>query len=290
MKEKDNFPTHTDLMWPSLQAIKELGGSGSNEEIFDKLVEIQKYPESIQNMPHKSDKVKQTRLEYRAAWARSYLKMLGAIDNSKRGVWSITILGQNIKENEIKDLRKLSKKNSKNKTNKLDEDLILDKDLTIEDEKVFPNSWQDDLLEILYNIKPDEFEKLCQRILRESGFTKVNVTGKINDGGIDGVGVLKINLLSFQILFQCKRYKGSVGSSTVRDFRGAMVGRSDKGLIITTCSFTSEARKESTRDGAPTIELIDGVELCEIIKNLRLGIEVNIVEKININHDWFKNF
>ena len=72
-------------------------------------------------------------------------------------------------------------------------------------------------------------------MLRKSGFTQVDVTGRSGDGGIDGIGIMRLGgFLSFRVLFQCKRYKGSVGAGTVRDFRGAMIGRTDKGLIVTT--------------------------------------------------------
>ena len=128
---------------------------------------------------------------------------------------------------------------------------------------------------------------LCQRVLRESGFTKVEVTGKSNDGGIDGIGILRMNLVSFTILFQCKRYKDSVGSAVIRDFRGAMQGRCDKGLIISTGFFTSEARKEATRDGAPLIDLIDGEALCDLLKSLKLGIQIEQVEHVTVDESWF---
>ena len=136
---------------------------------------------------------------------------------------------------------------------------------------------------------PDAFERLAQRLLRESGFTKVEVTGKSGDGGIDGVGILRMNLVSFQVSFQCKRWKGSVGSSTVRDFRGAMVGRADKGLIITTGNFTADARREATRDGAPAIDLIDGETLCELLKERRLGVSVRMVEEIELDSSFFSS-
>ncbi len=134
---------------------------------------------------------------------------------------------------------------------------------------------------------PDAFERLAQRLLREAGFVKVEVTGRSGDGGIDGIGVLRINLVSFQVLFQCKRYQGSVGSGAVRDFRGAMVGRSDKGLIITTGTFSGEAKKEATRDGAPPIELIEGDSLCDLLKSLKLGVTTEMVERIVVEADWF---
>jgi restriction system protein len=148
-------------------------------------------------------------------------------------------------------------------------------------------TWVDQLLEIVGNIAPDAFERLAQRLLREAGFTKVEVTGKSGDGGIDGIGILRMNLVSFQVSFQCKRWKGSVGAPVVRDFRGAMVGRSDKGLIITTGSFTSDARKEATRDGAPAIDLIDGETLCELLKDKRLGVKVRMVEEIDLEPAFF---
>lgn len=148
--------------------------------------------------------------------------------------------------------------------------------------------WKDDLLALLVKeLKPDAFERLAQQILRESGFVKVEVTGRSGDGGIDGVGVLRLSLLSFQVYFQCKRYKGSVSPSAIRDFRGAMVGRTDKGLFITTGTFTAEAKREATRDGAPAIDLIDGDLLCDLLKNLKLGVTARMVEEVSISPEWF---
>ncbi|WP_255408990.1 restriction endonuclease [Caulobacter sp. BP25] len=120
-------------------------------------------------------------------------------------------------------------------------------------------------------------------LLREAGFSKVEVTGKTGDGGIDGTGVLRMNLLSFQVVFQCKRWQGSVGAPTVRDFRGAMVGRADKGLILTTGTSTAEARKEAVRDGAPAIDLVDGEMLCDLLRQHRLGVRVEMVERVTVD-------
>ncbi|WP_133065093.1 restriction endonuclease, partial [Flavimaricola marinus] len=124
-------------------------------------------------------------------------------------------------------------------------------------------------------------------LLREAGFTKVEVRGKSGDGGIDGVGVLRVNLVSFQVYFQCKRWKGSVGSKEIRDFRGALQGRADKGLFITTGHFTSQASDEATRDGAIAIDLIDGDRLCELLKENRLGVTTEMIERVSINPEWF---
>jgi restriction system protein len=139
-------------------------------------------------------------------------------------------------------------------------------------------------------MKPAAFERLCQRILQDSGFIKVEITGRSGDGGIDGIGVLRVNLLSFHVFFQCKRWKGSVGASAVRDFRGAMVGRAEKGLVMTTGTFTVDARKEATRDGAPAIDLLDGETLCELLKNLKIGVSIRKVEHILVEQDAFLDF
>ena len=138
-------------------------------------------------------------------------------------------------------------------------------------------------------ITPDAFERLTKRLLRESGFVQVEVTGRSGDGGVDGKGIIRIGgLLSFHVVFQCKKYQGSVGASHMRDFRGAMVGRADKGLFNTTGTFTRDAIKEATRDGAPPIDLVDGDQLADKLKELGLGIKMEVVEKVNVDEEWFK--
>jgi restriction system protein len=159
-----------------------------------------------------------------------------------------------------------------------------------ESEELSELSWEEELIEILKGMEPDAFERLSQRFLRELGFTNVEVTGKSGDGGIDGVGVIKIGgVLSFHVVFQCKRYTGTVSSPAIRDFRGAMIGRADKGLFITTGKFTREAKREAQRDGAQPIDLIDGNDLAEQLKNLRLGVAVQMKEEVEIKPQWFSD-
>jgi restriction system protein len=227
-------------------------------------------------------------LDYRLAWARSYLKKVGGLDNSTRGIWTLTDKGRAMTEEDCKTVpsqvrKEYSDTRKNSNTTQKDEPK---NSIEFEDNEF---DWKEKLLAVLIKIDPSAFERLCQRILRESGFTKVEVTGKSNDGGIDGIGILRMNLVSFTVLFQCKRYKDSVGSSVVRDFRGAMQGRCDKGLIMTTGNFTSEAKKEATRDGAPTIDLIDGESLCELLKSLRLGVSVQQIEEISVEENWFSS-
>ena len=273
---------YDDLINPCFQAIKNLGGSAKNEEIKEELIKILNLTDEEINDPHR-DKNGSSKLEYRSAWARTYLKNAGYIDNSSRGVWAITELGNTITDYDIK-LEVKAKTKAKMDAKKEDE-------IELEDEEEIEEfKWKGHILEIVKNISPEKFEKLCQRLLRELGFVNVEVTGKSHDGGIDGKGILKLGgVLSFHVAFQSKRYNGTVSSNVVRDFRGAIMGRADKGVIITTGTFSREAVKEAIRDGAIPIDLIDGNDLATHLKELGLGVDVKLVEKVIIKESWFDN-
>jgi restriction system protein len=226
-----------------------------------------------------------TKLSYRLAWARNYLKRAGLLDNSARGVWALTAKGRTADNVDPKTINRWVKS--------LDaEAQASTPEKEDKDESPPELRWEDTALETIKQITPKAFETLCQRLLRESGFIQVDVTGRSGDGGIDGRGVVRLGgMLSFHVIFQCKRYKDSVSASVVRDFRGAMVGRADKGLLITTGAFTRDARAEAQRDGAPPLDLIDGDELVQKLKDLRLGIEVvpRVIDDISVNVDWFRS-
>jgi restriction system protein len=280
-----NVPKYNELIFPVVKALKALGGSGSNEEILDKVSELEKYPPDVQEAPHTDGK--ETALGYRIAWAKTYLKFVGAVDNSQRGVWTLTEKGSALTEDDCKKIPAEIQKQQSSRKKVEPSKPVRQPTETVEADEEADTDWRDQLLSTLLQLKPDAFERLAQRILREAGFTKVQVTGKSGDGGIDGTGVLRVNLVSFTVLFQCKRYQGGVGAGDVRDFRGAMQGRCDKGIIITTGTFTSDARKEATRDGAPAIDLIDGEALCDLLKNLKLGVSVETVEQVTVQPAWF---
>jgi restriction system protein len=272
-------PTYDELIEPLFKALHELGGSASIEEQEEKVATLMDLSEGDLSEIHRDTK---TKFSYRLAWARTYLKKFGVLNNSSRGVWALTSDGQKTTAiNKDKVKKYVQKLDRKEKAKKKEDEPIDFEEL----------AWQEQTLEIVKSIPPDAFERLCQRILRESGFIHVEVTGKSGDGGIDGKGVVRIGgLLSFHVIFQCKRYQGSVSPSIVRDFRGAMVGRADKGLIMTTGSFTREAKKEAQRDGAPPIDLIDGELLVSKLKELGMGIEVKekIIEEVVIDEAYFK--
>jgi restriction system protein len=272
---------YDDLMNPVLKALKMLGGSGTNEEINDKVAEIVGIPVEQLDILHNPDKGGLSEIEYRLMWTRTYLKKYGVIENSSRGIWSLTIKGSSQDKVDEKEVVRV-----------VHEQMKKDKQDSAGSEEE-PNEkieWQEELLDVISKMSPSAFERLIQRLLRESGFVHVEVTGQSGDGGIDGHGLLRLGgLLSFQVIFQAKRWKNAVGPSQVRDFRGAMVGRADKGLLITTGAFTKDAIKEATRDGAPAIDLVDGDQLVEKLKQLSLGVTTKKIEieQVNIDTEWF---
>jgi restriction system protein len=273
-------------MWPTLKALKAMGGSASNEELLAKVIELEGIPEDVASFLHTDNR--QTRSGYNLGWSKTWLKSGGALENSMRGVWAITDVGARMAEADVAPLIAVVRRERNERHRAEAQEDTAESLETLEAGPTSEEHWKDQLLACLRQISSDAFERLAQRILRESGFTRVEVTGRSGDGGIDGIGVLRVNLLSFHVLFQCKRYQGSVGAREIRDFRGAMVGRSDKGLFITTGTFTSEAQREATRDGAPAIDLIDGEQLCDVLKRLKLGIRVETIEKPMVDAEWFK--
>lgn len=272
---------YDDLFNPLIQALKILGGSGTIEEINTKVAEIINIPAEQLEILHNPEKGGMAEFEYRLMWTRTYLKMYGIIDNSTRGVWSLTETGSTTEKVDEKEVVRIVREQMKK-----------NKQESVHDEEE-PNNkveWQEELLDGILQMSPSAFERLIQRILRESGFVQVEVTGQTGDGGIDGHGIMRLGgLLSFHVIFQAKRWKGAVGAGHVRDFRGAMVGRADKGLLITTGAFTKDAIKESTRDGAPAIDLVDGDQLVDLLKKLSLGVSTKKieVEQVTIDKKWF---
>jgi restriction system protein len=285
-KDAEKVPQFDKMMIPVLDALIILGGSGTIEEINEKVYEIENLSEEILQVPH-GENGSRSEVDYRLAWARTYLKKFGLIENSARGIWTLAKSDVDTKKINSDEIVRFGKQSSRNKTNKNTQKEVLE----TEEEVEVSLEWQEKLLKTVLAIPPNAFEKLTQRLLRESGFVEVEVTGRSNDGGIDGKGIARMSgLLSFHVIFQCKRYKGSIVPSQIRDFRGAMQGRADKGIFITTGSFTREARKEATRDGAPPIDLIDGELLCEKLKEFSLGVKTRVVEEVEIDETFFDKF
>ena len=277
-----NVPTFDSLMNPVLEALKDLGGSGIIQEIDAKASEVARLTDEQLAVLHNPDRGSQTEVEYRLAWTRTYLKKYGLLENSSRGVWALTPEGRQAgRVNPRTVVQYVRDQDKKARAAAVEEEDI--------DETESEMTWRDELIEILLAMDASAFERLVQRLLRESGFVQVEVTGRSGDGGIDGKGIMRLGgLLSFHVIFQCKRYRDTVGVGHVRDFRGAMVGRADKGLLVTTGNFSKDAVREATRDGAPAIDLIDGDQLVDKLKELELGVYTKVVEveHVTVDRDW----
>lgn len=283
-RSTSQIPNYEDMMQPTLQALQVLGGSGTIDEIYEKVVEILRLPNDVLNIMHGD--TSQSEVEYRLHWSRTYLKKYGLIDNSARGVWSLTSTATDLGKIDPKEITRSVRKADRAKAAKPAPAPSLPID-TVEEKEL---EWHQRLHKILMDLSPAAFERLIQRLLRESGFIQVEVTGKSGDEGIDGIGIARVaGFLSFRVLFQCKRYQGSITPSQIRDFRGTMQGRTDKGLFITTGTFTREAAKEATRDGAPPIDLIDGEQLVQRLKELGLGVTIKMVESVEVDQEWFSH-
>lgn len=271
---------------PILELLKESGGTGTPSEIVDRSLEIAKVSESEQEAVNRNG---QSRVKNQVHWARQYLVWGGYLDSSKRGVWSLTDKGRSTDIAKLSPLEvfkgvqsTLAGAKQARKQDSPSADVPSPNEIELQDHRTR-------LLELIRSLSPDGFERLSQRLLRESGFQHVTVTGRSGDGGIDGIGTLQINpFVSFNVLFQCKRYQGTVTPSQVRDFRGAMMGRADKGIIITTGTFTLEAKKEARRDGVPPIELVDGDVLVDMFERLELGLTPKRI--YDIDERFFDDF
>ncbi len=271
---------------PLLNALRGLGGSAKADEAVDRVAEEMKLPDDVLNETLPSGG---SRFRNQVAWARFYLVREGLLDSSKHGVWSLTKQGMETTLTPEQSRQvflkwvKIFQEQRKLKGKEPAAEQVAEGAGSVSED------YREEILAILLKLPPGGFERLAQRILREAGFTQVVVTGQSGDGGIDGFGTLQVNpLVSFKVLFQCKRYAKFVPPSHVRDFRGAMAGRADKGIIVTTGTFTAEARREATRDGAPPIELIDGEKLLDMLEKLELGLKP--VTTYEVEHSFFKEF
>ncbi|MDE2777557.1 MAG: restriction endonuclease [Chloroflexota bacterium] len=283
------------LQNPTLQALHALGGSGRNREIHDKVVELLGLTEDEIAIPHKVGQTKPTDLEYKLAWNRTWLKHYGLLENSQRGVWSLTPKGRDTREVDEKEVDRVVAEKLKSQKeaiagNRESDAEDSDEKLPEADDDSIEGKWRETLHAVLQDMDATAFERLCQLVLRESGFIKVEVTQASHDGGIDGKGILQVNeFLSFRVVFQCKRYSGSVGPDVVQKLRGAMPGSADRGLIVTTGRFTQGAIREATHEHKSPIELVDGEELINRLKELELGVTTEMVPKTTVHPDFFAN-
>ena len=286
-KEKTRQAEFTKWFGPLLNALRELGGSGKPKEVVEQISKTLKIPDGQREAIMKSGVL---RFDNQVAWARQYLVWEGLLEDSKRGVWALSQKG-NLANLDLEHSRKIFLKwvEMHQKTKKIKSDVQLIKRVEEEEPEVLEQEIAPNLLEVLQSVTPIGFEYICKRLLREHGFESVNVTQATHDGGIDGYGTLELNpFVSIKVLFQCKRYKGTVSRAQVGDFRNAMIGRAEKGIILTTGTFSEDAKREASRDGAPPIELIDGKKLVDLFEKVELGLKPKTIYEVDYN--FFEQF
>lgn len=292
-------PNRFDLLWPILKILEDTGGSASNEEILTNLA-TDKYLLQLGIGGDSFDILHgqgpQTKIGYQAAWSRTLLNYIGAIQNSSQGVWSVTAVGREIpSESKLREMvrddliQRFPRSKSKESKSTDQEDTMLG---VISPQSVEgPDEWKQHLIQAVKELDPVAFERLCQRLLREAGFINVEVTGRSGDGGIDGRGILRISLMAFRVGFQCKRYTtGPVPARDVREFMGALQGSADSGIFVTTSYFSRSAIQETKRDGTINVDLIDGNRLCDLLKQFDLGTKTETIEQVSVEKEFFTPF
>lgn len=290
-KGEKQLPRHDGLFWPVVQALQNLGGSADNNQIVETVSDILQLADDLTATPH--NKGPQTEIAYRIAWVKTWLKWGHIVENPQRAVWVLTELGRKATSEDVEAVRTKLRSNPASRRKEsvsLQEHIeLLPDDFRSDEFSDFDDdNWQSRLLGIIKEMPPDAFERLCRLLLLSLGFSQVEVVGRSGDGGIDLLGTVKINsVLSFRVLAQCKRYKETVGPGDLRNFRGAMQGRTDKGIFITSGRFTGEARKESSRDGVPEIDLVDGEALTLLLKDMKMGVETKMIETVSIQPVYF---
>ena len=285
MPDRSQIPTTAELFNPALAAIRALGGSATIAEIENRVTADLGLPEDVTQVPHGRGSA--TELAYRLGWVRTHLKNYGMLDNSARAIWSFTPKGESAETVDPGEVMRFVQDKYRQRT---DDGAPGPAPQPADFPDDAGDSWRAVLMETLRSMPPAAFERLCQRLLRESGFEEVEVTGRPGDGGIDGRGLIRLSgLISFSVVFQCKRYSGSVGPGEVQAFQGAVQGQADRGMFLTTGTFTRSARQAATRPGAIPIDLIDGELLLDKLKELRLGVKVTprTVEDVEVETDWF---
>ncbi|MDD3146042.1 MAG: restriction endonuclease [Candidatus Riflebacteria bacterium] len=281
-------------MGPLLDALRELGDSGTPKEVSDLIARNLKIPDKKKEELMESGSA---RFHNQVCWARQYLVWEGLISSEKRGVWQLTKQGrETFLNNETSRVlfKKWVEVHTKERKSKQGSNQPSESKETADEkieniESLAELSHREKLLNVLWRISPDGFERLCKYILRLYGFENVQVTPKGRDGGIDGFGTLQLNpFVSFRVIFQCKRYKGTVSRAQVGDLRNAMIGRADKGIMMTTGNFSEDAKREAEREGAPPIELIDAEALIDLMEKEEIGLKPKTV--YDVDYQFFEKY
>lgn len=279
-KKREGKTEFVKWFGPILNALRALGGSARPKEITQWIGEQHNISDEILNERYVKSGV--LKFQNQLAWARQYLVWEELLAASKHGVWALSSKGWGTEINEKQAYEiflKWVKVFQDLREGKTSETIYNDAEKIIQiQEESEPESTKGNLkpslIEVLQNLSPTGFEKLCGRLLREYNFENIEITQRSHDGGIDGYATLKLNpFVNLSVFFQCKRYSGTVPTEKVQAFIGVMETNKrsvEKGLIITTGNYAKAAfdiEKNNIK-----LELIDGEKLVEMFENVELGV------------------
>ncbi len=285
---RSDLPSVVDLIYPTVQAVAALGGSGQKKEITERVIDDIGATEEQLSVTY-DNRPKSVLLD-RLAWARSWAKLVGALETPQQDLHVLTSRGREIlslsesEANErirqfVRDYRATKKQNQQ---------FVAESEAPAEDEVGEDTSWQDCLLDRLHRLSPDGFEEFVLYLLRTFGLQLTRVGGS-GDEGIDGIGTAPLSpVLSSRVAVQAKRYDptSTVGREVVALFqRDASAAGAERAVLVTLGRFSEPARKAATA-ATPTVDLIDGETLCDLVRQQEIGIRI----VPQVMDSWFDRF
>lgn len=308
----EDLPTYSDLILPVLRAVQRLGGSAQSAEIVDQVLsDLDPSEEALAvtfpNRPHHSVLID------RIMWGRSYAKLIGALESPKRAVFLLTSLGRELlavpEKEGIRRAKELDREFRRNRPQRkrpagdsaqaiveangnlanddsgTDSTDLFDGD----DSPSLGNTWRDELLARLHALSPEGFEEFTMFLLRLYGLELERV-GKSGDKGIDGIGFAPISpVMSSRVAVQVKKYDPNgkaVSREEVSLFQNDAKKRGAEHAIFVTLGRYSKAARADAVNGSPTVNLIDGDKLTELIREKELGVSMQPI----VNPEWFNRF
>ena len=289
-RQQAGIPPYPELRSITLEAMRGVSLPASNDEINSAVADALNLTSHQRSVLHVNSN--QTELAYCVAWARTALRVGGAVQNAGRALWTLTEEGWSITAETVNQRYEahLAERAAARRESVDDMDGADSADLPQDLEEL---DWRGELLDRLMNMSPQGFEHLSGALLRAAGFHGVTVTRQSSDGGIDAFAVYRPQgLISFRTTVQCKRWSGGIGSDRVQAFQGASMGKADRGILITTGHFTPAAETQAQAPGAFPVDLVDGDALCELLRENSLGVRTveRKVEDITVDQAYFAQF
>ena len=268
------IPSEKDIELPLLQEIEAAGGQGKPSDLYDK---VAKHFPQLTSADQKARHPRSGLLIWtnRVQWTRQHLIYKGQVDGSTRGVWKITEKGR-------ARIRAISRPAPSPRPLTLPTfSMLFDRER---------QQIRAQLHELLMNLHPQQFEAFAGKLLESVGFTGVEVTKYVGDGGIDGYGNLDMGVVKVKAAFQVKRWRQNVPRSEIDQFRGAIQGKFDQGIFVTTSDFADEAKKVSSVPGAVPIVLINGDKVLDIMLEKGLGVRQEPLTVARVDEEFFAAF